>query len=704
MKGPTGPSDVVLAVHGPSPDLQRCLSAVERHTRFDRHRLLVVADGPLPEGPERLVAGMAERLPRAVVRLAHPERRGYPAAANTGIRASGRDVVLLNSDTEVTEGWLEKLHQAAYSASDVATATPFSNNATICSLPRFLEENLVPAGHTVDSFGALVERVSPRLYPVLPTGVGFCLYVKREVLETVGLLDEGAFGLGYGEEDDLCQRAARRGYRHVLDDATFVYHAGRGSFGAEGRGRARRAERVLARRHPAFLPAVARFIREDPLRPLRERVLAALTPPRRLAGKRPARRVAHLVHGWPPFASGGTEVYARTLALAQAGRHDVAVYARLEEPRRALGDALELVDGGVRVRLVVNNFSQRDPLSRNALHDRRLARDFERFLEGLRPDVLHVHHLAGTAATLPGVARRLGIPIVFQLQDWWAPCARVNLLDHEGRRCTGPSPLKCARCMPLTSIPPAGGWSAVLHAVRAALQRRALDAAGACLCGSRFLAESYRRLGWLPGGAAVRVLPYGADVPAGERAAHPPARRPVRFGFVGPLMPHKGALVAVEAFRGLPATAARLVVWGDPSAAGPYGEELRRAASGGPVEFRGRFEEGRRDEAFDSMDVLLVPSLGLESYGIAVDEAMARGVPVVASRDGALVERYDESCGGFFPPGDVAALRGWVALLSSEPARIDAWRRALPRVRPLSENARDVDELYDRLLGPGGRP
>ena len=94
-----------------------------------------------------------------------PARRGFAAASNAGIAAGRGDVVLLNSDTHVTVGWLEKLRAAALSAPDIGTVTPFSNQATICSLPRFLAENTVPAGHDVDSFGALVECVSARERP-----------------------------------------------------------------------------------------------------------------------------------------------------------------------------------------------------------------------------------------------------------------------------------------------------------------------------------------------------------------------------------------------------------------------------------------------------------------------------------------------------------------------------------------------------------
>jgi glycosyltransferase involved in cell wall biosynthesis/GT2 family glycosyltransferase len=693
---------VVLPVQGPSPDLERCLASVVACTDLDRHGLLLVADGPLEPGPAGLIGRFLSGS-RAPARLVErPTRGGYPAAANSGLREARGDVVLLNSDTEVTEGWLENLAEAARRRPRTASATPFSNNATLCSLPRPFAENAIPAGHTVGSLARLVAERSERRSPEIPTGVGFCLYLTREALDEVGCFDEEGFGVGYGEEVDWCLRASGRGFVHVLDDATFVWHRGGGTFGQERPEKARRAERLLSRRYPGFLPRLGRFMKDDPLAPVRERIVERLRPEmRRSAGSAGPRRVVHLVHGWPPHATGGTEVFARTVALHQASQWEVAVYARLSDPGRRKGDAIELVDGGVRVRLVVNDFLQRDPLSRNGLHDGALSKDFGRFLDETRPDLLHVHHLAGHAATLPGLARRRGVPVVFQLQDWWPLCARVNLLHASGGLCTGPSPWKCASCRPLTGVPPSFLLNPALHALRAGLMRRAL-VADRYVAGSRFLARSFSEAGWLPGSAPVEAVPYGIPypLPVVEPRKETPGL-PLRFGFIGALMAHKGAHVAVEAFRGILPARARLRLWGDPGADPSYSERLLGRTDGADVRVEGKFAEEEKRRVFSEMDVLLVPSVGLESYGIVVDEAMAHGVPVVASREGALPERFGERCGAFFPAGDAVALRAVVERLVARPETVGEWRRALPEVKTLDEAARRIEEIYAEVLDRG---
>ncbi len=708
---PPGPVDVIVPVYGAAAELAACLASLLRHTDLDRHRLVLVIDGPQGADVEAALAAVAGRPEAAVLVLRNPERRGFVGSVNRGMALSARDVTLLNSDTEVTAGWLAKLQEAAASHPAIATVTPFSNNATIASLPRSAEVNALPAGWSLDGFAALVERTAARERPRLPTGVGVCLYIKRQALDRLGPFDEERFGLGYGEESELCFRALKAGYLNVLDDATFIYHAGQRSFGASRPARVKAAHRALGRLHPEYLPTVARFLRADPLRPARERVLAGLRAGARSRTRAP-RKILHLVHGWPPWNPAGTEVYARRLALRQAGWREVTVYARMAAPDRELGEALEVEDGGVRVRLVVNNFTQRDPLSRNALHDRRLAADFRALLDAERPDLLHVHHLAGHAATLPGLAARRRIPILFQIQDWWAPCARANLLDAGRRLCSGPAPARCSACLPLTGLPPAPLLNRALHAARARLTRRALRHADAFVMGSHAIERSFRELGWLRPGDHAFVIPYGIERPSagtgseGARRSPRPPGSPLRFGVIGSLLPHKGIHLAVAAFRGVDPARATLQVWGDPAVSPAYSAEIAALASPA-VRLAGRFAEAERGGIFAGLDVLIVPSLGLESFGLVAREALAEGVPVLAARRGALAELFDPAagppCGALFDPESPAELSGWIARLAAAPEIAAAWAASPPPVKEMDEHAEEIEQVYAGILAARGK-
>jgi glycosyltransferase involved in cell wall biosynthesis/GT2 family glycosyltransferase len=678
---------VIVPVYGAAAELARCLSSVALHTDLSRHRLILVLDGPQASDVEACIA----LLPSATV-LRNSSRLGFVESANAGMRASAGDVVLLNSDTVVTPRWLEQLIDASASSGDIGTVTPLSNHATLCSVPRSFEENLIPSGFDATSFAALIARISTRAYPRLPTGVGVCLYIRRALLDDIGLFDTAHFGLGYGEENDFCMRALARGWLHIADDATFIEHAGHRSFGASRAQLQRHAARTLSRLHPAYMPAIAAFMRADPLAPVRERIniaLRARTPRTRSRG---ASRVVHVLHGWPPFQHAGTELYAYWLVRRQLQWREVSVFGRLADPARAQGDAVELVDEGARVRLVTNNFTQRDPFARNAMHDRMFNRAFARFLDEEKPDLVHIHHLAGHAFSLARIARRRGIPIVQQLQDWWSMCARVNLFHAEWNRCSGPSLSKCAACAPLTGIAPAPMWNRALHVARWRSARAALAAADAYVMGSRFIRDDYTRAGLLSHDTPSFVLPYGVDIMRSEERRRRSA--PLRFGFIGSILPHKGLHVAAEAFRSIDPSLATLHAWGDATASADYTSMLRSSLT-----FEGTFAEADKPAIFASLDALLVPSVGLESFGLATREAMMCGVPVIATNDGALTELFDDGvCGELFPNGDVAALEAIIRRVIARPELLDEWSSRIVRPKSVDEHAVEIEDVYERVL------
>lgn len=688
---------VVVPVHGAPRWVERSLDRLATVDAGRTFELLVVADGPQDEETEAALARGLEPFRRA--RLLRARRRaGYAAAVARASTESTGDFVVLNSDCLVTSGWLAKLAACARSRPRVATVTPFTNNGTICSLPIGLAFNDLPEGYDLNRFAARVEEVAAPHWPPLPTGVGFCLYVARDAWRELGGFDAETFGLGYGEEVDFCLRASAAGWVHLLDDRTYVWHEGGASFGDESTRRERRAQRRLHRRHPAFHAELARFLADDPPGAARRRVLAALAPqrtvPTRIAPRR--LRILHVVHGWPSEAPGGTEEQARALAVRQARDHQVRVLARTGTTPYSR----EIVDEGVRVHLHAKRFDQRDPLARNALHDARADRALERLLEVERPDLVHVHHLAGHALDLPRLAARRAIPVVWQINDWWLLCARANLVDATDRACAGPGLAKCSRCLPLTRLPPRPWTNGALYALRRALARRALDAADLFLCASSAVERVLDDLLAADPSRPVRRVPLGIEPGVDLRhETDRPAGAPLRLGYLGAVMPHKGVGDLVDAVAELPADAVRLEIWGDLAAAPAFVADLQRRADPRAVTLRGAFSRAEKDAVLARFDLLVVPSIGLESYGLAAYEALAHGIPVVASRIGALSELpLDAGCGAFFSPGRPAELARLLAELSADRERLARWRERIPPIRTADDHAADVEAIYLELL------
>jgi O-antigen biosynthesis protein len=164
----------------------------------------------------------------AVRLVVNDHNTGYTRPNNQAMRESkGSYILLLNPDTIVTLGWARKMRACAYSRQCIATVTPFTNNGTECSILELGQSNEVPEGFTIESFAELVENCSVNQYPELVTAVGFCMYIRRAVIEEIGYLDEENFGLGYGEENDFSMRATRKGYKNVGSSVKNVRFSGR---------------------------------------------------------------------------------------------------------------------------------------------------------------------------------------------------------------------------------------------------------------------------------------------------------------------------------------------------------------------------------------------------------------------------------------------------------------------------------------------
>lgn len=266
--------DVIVPVFRGLEETRRCLESVLASPTTARFELVAVDDC----SPEPEVVTLLDELAAAgrLTLLRNEVNRGFVASVNRGMSLHpDRDVVLLNSDTEVANDWLDRLQRAAHSAADVATVTPLSNNGTICSYPFEDWGGEIPGTLGLAGLDRLIAETMAGEYAELPTGVGFCIYIRRDCLDAVGLFDEEHFGRGYGEESDFCMRAQALGWRSLLAADVFILHAGSVSFGDERQQRVREAEPVIAALHPDYARNVAAFLLADPLRFLRQRISLA---------------------------------------------------------------------------------------------------------------------------------------------------------------------------------------------------------------------------------------------------------------------------------------------------------------------------------------------------------------------------------------------------------------------------------------------
>jgi GT2 family glycosyltransferase/SAM-dependent methyltransferase len=253
---PAGPHtstvDVIICIHNALADVRRCLQSVIEHTT-QPYQLILVDDGS-EEETRLFLDDFVTRHPCQLIR--NPEARGYTLAANQGMRASSSDfALLLNSDTIVTPRWVDRMLACAASDERIGLVGPLSNCATWQSIPEIISggdwaNNPLPPHVTPAQMGDLVAGNSRRIYPRMQFLNGFCLLIRRAVIDEIGYFDEEAFGIGYGEENDYCLRARKAGWQLALADDAYIYHAQSRSYNIERRRLlSERANRTLAEKH-----------------------------------------------------------------------------------------------------------------------------------------------------------------------------------------------------------------------------------------------------------------------------------------------------------------------------------------------------------------------------------------------------------------------------------------------------------------------
>lgn len=362
--------DVIVPVYRGYDETARCLYSVLSARQETQYRLIVIDD----YSPERQISELLQKLSdKGVLELhANARNRGFVKSCNYAMELhQDRDIVLLNSDTEVFGNWLDRLKAAALADPTNGTVTPFSNNAEICSYPKFIHDNWNKLEISDAQLDQLAAQANAGKQVEIPTGVGFCMFIRRVCLDTAGLFDEKQFGKGYGEENDLCRRIAAAGWRNIMTSDVFVRHYGAASFGASKAARVNAAVQLVEELHPGYLQMVADFIAADPIRPYREALDIARLNYRSKRG--PILFVTHR-------RGGGTERHARELAAKLEADGVKVVFCRTHasDPNKiCLEDCTaELIP----------NLPQFNVLSDMS--------SFISYLKKIRIDHVHIHHLA----------------------------------------------------------------------------------------------------------------------------------------------------------------------------------------------------------------------------------------------------------------------------------------------------------------------
>ena len=613
------PIDIVVPVYNARDDLERCVASLLMHTPEGCRIVLIDDASPDPRIADYFASLETSADPRLHL-LKNARNLGFTLTANRGMTLSRADVVLLNSDTIVTAGWIEALTRCAMTDARVGTITPFSNNAEICSFPRFCENNHWELDRDPEATRRALNAAAVPSYPDLPTGVGFCMYVRRALIDAIGIFDP-AFGAGYGEENDFCMRAAAAGYRNVLCDDAFVVHLGERSF--EGR-KASLGERnlvLLHSRQPDYDRQVREFITADPLRALREAAVSRMA-----IDANPERGVLHVIHDH----GGGTESHVRDLISASSDRwrHYLAIAVdddwQIEEHRR---------DGS----LVIHDFK------------RGAAETWGDFIGGICASfgvtIVHLHNISHCRdGLLHGIAD-LEVAFGYTVHDLNFACPTITMRPPGALYCGAVTdPRVCTEC--LAAQPEFASIDIVQWRERHGAAVRRADFV---IAPSQFAAATFARYF---SGREIAVIPHGtvqgeSRPTRGTRLALllPDDQVPtvVVLGAIGPDKGARRIERLVELARARDDDVRFVVIGYLDCQHGPWQSDDER------LTVHGRYEPQDLPDLLRHYRARLVlyPSEGPETFSYTLSEAGLVGLPALVPPIGALAERVNASGAGF---------------------------------------------------------
>lgn len=419
-------------------------------------------------------------------------------------------------------------------------------------------------------------------------------------------------------------------------------------------------------------------------------------------------KILQVVHGYPPEYNAGSENYTKTITeeLLKRG-NEVFVFSREENPF--------LPEYSIRRDVDNKNTPVRYTINLARTKDRYLSQDVNAKLRGIletvKPDIVHFQHLNHLSITLPSEVKKMNIPSVYTLHDFWLMCPRgqfiqLNLKGEPWNLCDGQEDSKCAQiCYSryFTGMQDerkdVAYWTDWVNS-RMEFARKVVRDVDLFISPSKTVIESFRSS--FPSEAEkVSLLDYGFNLNKLSNRIREKEEQFV-FGYIGTHIPAKGVDYLIRAFAKMKIKA-KLRIWGRyRSDSTTFLRKLSEEVSAdnhNPIEWMGEFNGDKIvEEVFNKVDAIVVPSIWMENSPLVIHESQQAGVPVITAAAGGMKEYVENERNGLlFDFRSIESLTMQMEKLARNPEHA----KDLGSSRYLYSNTGDVQSVefhVDRLM------
>lgn len=415
---------IVIPIYNVFEDTKKCINSVLKNTNIP-FELILIDDCSTDNRISELLNSYEYNENYKNIKIIRNEsNQGFVKNVNIGIKTAKNDVVLLNNDTIVTPNWLNKLKIAAYSDKDIGTVTPVSNAADAFSVPKKGKVNKIPDDLSLNRMANIVEKVSNHVYMEVPTGNGFCLYIKRELIEEIGIFDDEAFGKGYGEENDFCMRALNNGWKNIIDDTTYIFHKGSASFSDKKQELLNEHRKIIDKKYPDYKKRINHFLNSKELSQICDNVEKGLKNYK--TENFDKKRILYVLHQ----ARGGTP--NTNIDLMNHVQNEYDCWILISDGKNLF---LEHFISGNSV--LVAKWENKKTITAENFYLHEFRNIYFNVVANLNIDIIHIRHLIKHTFDLPKIAKNLNIPVLLSFHDFYFICPSYNLLDDKNEYCRG---------------------------------------------------------------------------------------------------------------------------------------------------------------------------------------------------------------------------------------------------------------------------
>jgi len=392
-------------------------------------------------------------------------------------------------------------------------------------------------------------------------------------------------------------------------------------------------------------------------------------------------RVLKVIHGFPPDYMAGSEVYSYHLVKELINQDiETFVFTRVEnefdDNYKIYNEKFE----NITIQRV--NKPKRDYLHEDKFYDDEMDKIFKKYLENVKPNIVHFGHLSHLSTNLIRIAKEFNIPIVYTIHDFWLFCVKGQMINQDGMICANPSVENCTQC---------SNYVVNTKQVKDSMKhmKEIIDLIDIFISPSHTLKDFFINQGvnkdkieYLKYGFNTKKIIYNKKVFI--------QKSKINFGFMGRVIPTKGIKVLVDTFKKLPNE--QLSIYGN------IGEQKRFLETKNII-FKGAYDNNNINEVLNDIDVLIVPSIWYENAPLVIQEAFLAGIPVITSDIGGMAELVKDKVNGFtFKVGSSEDLMTTIKKISNNPIILNSLDNSRNSVVDIEDDAKEIIKIYEKLI------